>query len=478
MIHLHRWFFIWICLTLPLLSAQPYPVSAFINDLIHKNTKQQQLQSQRQSTQFAYDRAWGVTDWHVMAELSNAHIEPYQTSVFSTPWIDTRTASLSLNRPLLTTGGTLQFTLQQQKVTQPLTAFNGASFNESLFYQNSIGVHYTQPLLAGFLGESLQFPLLVATTNAQQVVIQSDDAFEDFLMSQLFDYIDWTLANELAELSFSRLQLANESLAQTQQRVKVNVSEKIDFLRAKYAQQHAQQQWKQAHAQLKSMQFKIAAKFDDPSLRQALPQFNLYDTVYIKKPEHIVVNKLRALKAMALNEPVLERQLCLRKSHRNGQLNLRSGVDFLGGDTMYQSSLAHTDHNATIALQYRRDLSDTEAAAHVKEQTETLVQFKLKQDQRHRDLEADILALYILIDEYQSILALGLDQIASAIKKADAEATLYAQGRQSIDMLIQAQDTVLNAKTNYAQKSATYQKQVLRYFALTDTLLSTYEVSL
>ena len=78
--------------------------------------------------------------------------------------------------------------------------------------------------------------------------------------------------------------------------------------------------------------------------------------------------------------------------------------------------------------------------------------------------------------EYKKILTINLNQIMISQKQAEAEEALYKQGRTSLDMVIQSQDNVLNAKLNFTNLSATYQKQVIGYQALTDELLDIYGV--
>ncbi|MEK9727502.1 MAG: TolC family protein, partial [Candidatus Margulisiibacteriota bacterium] len=291
-------------------------------------------------------------------------------------------------------------------------------------------------------------------------------------------FIDWTLANELTELSFSRLQLAKESLNQTKKRVKVNLSEKIDLLRAEYAMQFSYQNWQTYQARLKSTQFKIASRFDDLLIRQKTPRFNLYDYHYIKKPDYIVVEKLRSVRSINLNQTILERQLALSQSKRNGSLNVIGSYEFLGGDNNFQGATQFLKNNASLTLQYSRFLSDVESITNVKKIQQNLNQFELNKNRLIRDLTAEIIALYTLINEYKSVLDINLNQINISQEKATAEQRLFQQGRTSLDMLIQAQDNVLSSKTNYAQLSAEYQKYTLTYLALTDELLTNYGISL
>ena len=155
--------------------------------------------------------------------------------------IDTFATQLSLSRPVLLTGGTLSVGMTKQRITQPIIQFNGLNMNQPTYFDNSISVSYTQPLLYGFLGEQYQLPILIASTNVQTISLQSKEHLEAFLVRELSNYIDWVVSNEATELSFSRLQLARESYKQTKDRVRVNLSEKIDLLRAESALERAHQ---------------------------------------------------------------------------------------------------------------------------------------------------------------------------------------------------------------------------------------------
>ena len=200
--------------------------------------------------------------------------------------IDTFATQLSLSRPVLLTGGTLSVGMTKQRITQPIIQFNGLNMNQPTYFDNSISVSYTQPLLYGFLGEQYQLPILIASTNVQTISLQSKEHLEAFLVRELSNYIDWVVSNEATELSFSRLQLAQESYKQTKDRVRVNLSEKIDLLRAESALERAHQFWLTQKAQLKSYQFKLSKQLKDKRILLKTPMFELYEMVAIKKPSY------------------------------------------------------------------------------------------------------------------------------------------------------------------------------------------------
>ena len=290
--------------------------------------------------------------------------------------------------------------------------------------------------------------------------------------------MNWTLANEVAELTFSRFQLARESYKQTQDRVKVNLAEKIDLLRAEYALENAQQFWQSQNARLKSVQAKFSSRLDNPNLRQVTPQFNLYEMVYIKNPSYIIISNLRRIKSFNTQLIVLQKQLSLHESKRNGDLSLIGNYDFSGDGERFIDSNQLSKNNSSIVLNYQRALSDTDTILKVDEAKKRMEIFELTQSQQTKDLAAEISGLHTLIGEYEVQLDSTLNQIIISQRKADAENELYKQGRSSIDMLIQAQDNVLSSKLNYANLSADYQKAVLLYQTITDNLLKSYGITL
>ncbi len=476
--HLILFFILQLHFGLIFAETSVFSVQDYVDYLTNKHSKVAVLKSNNAISQYDYQIANSITDWQLMTSYTNAHSEPFQSSSFTPAFINTHTSTLELNRPILSTGGSISFGITQQKINQPAIAFNGVSFNQSQFFQNTLNLAISQPLLYGFMGEAYQFPIDIASTNVTMTALISNESLETFLQEELSDYIDWVLLNELAELSFSRLQLARQSYKQTKQRERVNLSERIDVLRAESALERAHQLWLTQKANLKSFQFKLSSKFDDQSILLKTPQFKLYDKVYLKKPSYIVINRLRPIRTFSLNESSLKKQLSLSESKRNGTLNLVGSVDLLGGNSSFSDSQRYRNNNSSITIQYSRALNDIETIKQIKKDQSKLQQFELEESQLITDLTAEIIALYTLIEEYNNILDVTLNQIMIAQQQQKAEEALYKQGRTNIDMVIQSQDNVLNTKLNYANLSAAYQKYVVTYQSLTDELIDVYGVQL
>jgi outer membrane protein TolC len=460
------------------MASDTYSVKEYIGYLTDQHVASKQLKSKQHASQHHFGMANAITDWNIQTTVYGNHAEPYQTSSFSPSTIDTFGTEFSLFRPILTTGGQLGFNINNTKVSQSEISFNDAVISPGQYYNNAISVTYTQPLLYGFMGEALNYPIMVASTNVKVTTLQTDEQFEHFIASELSTYIDWVLLNEVTELMFSRLQLARASFKQTKNRVRVNLSEKIDLLRAEFSVQQAHQMWLTQKARLKSLQFKMATRMDNPGIISKTPTFDLYSTAYVKKPDYVVVGTLRAIKSRQLHTKPLEAQLNLAKSKRNGTLNLKGSYDFIGGDTDFQGGLSYLNNNTGMSINYSRPLTDTYSTEAVKQRQRALDDHTRQQQQIEIDLKSDIVALYTLLEEQKQILSVTLKQIVIAQDKAKAEDALYKQGRSSIDLVIQAQDNVLDTKVAYTNASANYQKYVLFYQDLIDNLLGEYSIKL
>jgi outer membrane protein TolC len=460
-------------------AATNYPVKAFIDDLLHVDRQDDNLNLQITMAERVYDQAAAINDWSIAANVANNYVQPYQNSFFSPKFQEVLSADLSLRRPFITTGGTLSFTTGHQSIRQSALKDpeTGTLYNQPLFYQHTVGIQYVQPLLYGFLGEHYRYSLRTASQNVAQKTVASQEQFEDFLATELTGFVDWTLAYELSEMAYSRYQLAKESVSLTKDRARVNVSEQIDVLRAEYAMQNALQQWKNQLALLKSEQIKMATRLNKPSLRHVVPTFDLYKTVYVKSPDYIPVSTLRRYEILALDKDRLDGQLALSRSKRNGELNVVAAYTRKMGKPT-RSAWTFPNYDTTVGVSYSRPLADTAAIAAVKKAEMDVTQFENQSYQLTQELKSHMVALHTLVMEYEALLETTLDQVTLSQKKATEENGLYRQGRSPIEMLIQAQDNVLASKINYAQSSAQYHKYVLMYLSLIDQLTTTYEVSL
>lgn len=474
-----NWRFFSLLLTIPVFSVTTYyTVPEYIEFLANSNGAYKQSRLQIKSAHHRYEAQRGMRDWSMNHTIFSNHQSPYQTSSFTPEYVDSFGTYFSLSRPILSTGGHLSLSLDNQRIKQSDIVYNGLSFSTPLFYQSAIDISYTQPLLAGFGGSELNFPILQASENASIQTKQALESVENTLLSDLTNYVEWMLQHEITELNYARMQLAREAFEETKNRVAVNLSETIDLLRSEDAVQRALQQWLLEKAVLKSIQKSLSVRIGDPLIMSKQPKFELYDSVFIKKPAYIPLEQLRLVKQFSNQIRPLSTQLTLQENRRYGQLNLVGSYAFIGDGVTFSDSLEYAANNASIALQYSRPLSDIEQIETIQSTQAELDRLELQKQQTISTIASELHGLYTLIEAYTDILNVNHQQILTAEKKATAEHTLYKQGRSSIDIVISAQDNVLTSKLSYAQLSAKYQLLVLQYKSLTDTLMSDYGVEI
>ena len=106
-------------------ANETYSVDEFIDYLTNTHSKPKILKSQVLASEFSFNKTNALTDWKINTSIATAHTEPYQSSSFSTSFIDTNQLDFSISRPILTTGGALTFRHSQQKISQSPIEFGG-----------------------------------------------------------------------------------------------------------------------------------------------------------------------------------------------------------------------------------------------------------------------------------------------------------------------------------------------------------------
>ncbi|MEK9727501.1 MAG: hypothetical protein VW397_05285, partial [Candidatus Margulisiibacteriota bacterium] len=142
-----------------------YTIEEFLDDVTHKLVKKQELNNTIEISKLNYTSAVSITDWQFSTALFTSHNEPFQASSFSSDFINARGLNFSIDRPIQLTGGQFGISLKQHRIEQQNISFGGTSLNEPLYYQNTIGISYNQPLLYGVFGEIYNLPIQTASAN-------------------------------------------------------------------------------------------------------------------------------------------------------------------------------------------------------------------------------------------------------------------------------------------------------------------------
>ena len=157
-----------------------YSIEEYIDYLTFDHSTPKLLNSKRSISKSNLIFNEGISDWTVQSSVFSHHIEPFQTSGFVSSGIDRYGTSLELKKPLLFSGGAFSFGILNEKVTQAEVLFNGISLNEPIYFENKLFITFQQPLLYGFMGESLNLPIIVASNNVQEMAFSTTEDFENF----------------------------------------------------------------------------------------------------------------------------------------------------------------------------------------------------------------------------------------------------------------------------------------------------------
>ena len=172
-----------LCITVSLYSnsyaSNQYSLPEYIDYLQYEHTYFQEQQSKVKETKYFFHQSKGVQDWRMNHSIFSSHIEPYKTSSLTTSHINTFGTRFGFSRPILLTGGSLDFSITNQELRQQSVEFNGITFGEPAYFENEIAFSYTHPLLYGSNGDVIQYPILLPPQMLKQH-LRSTEEYEAF----------------------------------------------------------------------------------------------------------------------------------------------------------------------------------------------------------------------------------------------------------------------------------------------------------
>jgi len=394
--------------------------------------------------------------------------------------MDNMGGKIQLGKSIWETGGRLDFSLQSDYIrTTGVESYVFTAFPPSISsvdtdtFKQSITISYFQPLLKNLGGKlyRLGYDLSQYTVKSDEVLALENQ--EGFLLNLATKFIDWSHYGEQIRLSKERLALAEEQLAQTTKRFSANLVDRVDVIRAEDAVRSADQGIIQQEAQWKAMQAGLAVVAQSDEINRLSPKHDLYALQSLPDIEAStakLMSQARLLQPISILERQLEHQRKGTEAKMQPELNLTVKGSLLGSDESFAESIVikHPDLHVDLELRVPTDYQTEKA---------TIEKIAVQIEQLHesiKDIRITLLAslknLLIQISETEKVLAINQELIKSAQERTQEELKLYNQGRGQLNFVIQARDNEANAKLNYAQNAANYQKLFLQYQALMDEL--------
>ncbi len=421
--------------------------------------------------------------WAARSASSYLYSEPVEPSAFTPGEIREASFSAGTEKSIWSTGGRLSINytanwtkqdLPDISIPTPLGDVSSFSIGLNRFYKNQIQLNYSQPLWQNYGGslDRLEYELNRFYVGAAEY--QSVENQEKFMLRMGNLYLDWVLLSEKHNILKERLSLSEEQADYVKQKSDVFLVEHIDVLRAEDAVRMARQNLLLVESQRNAVQTELAVLAKTPKIESMQPDYPLYQTDSLPASDQVFEearDQIRILKVLQQQKSRLERMKQGFKEQKDPRLNLNVGAGYAAGNERLNEAFGLNRPHFQASLQFSYPLGTDAASIHVQKTQLEIRQSDLQHENTLLDIRSGLSALLIRIREMKHILKLNEQHVASAMKRMEEEQKLYRQGRGQLNFVIQSRDTVQNAKLIYAKNAAGYQKLLLQYRELTDTLL-------
>ena len=461
-------------------TAQELGLDNFVHSILKNNPGVQRILSEKDIASGLRDASLGINDGVLGSSLSMSQTEP--DKIFgSEPDISTnKNLKLSYNRLFSDTGTRLSLDYNNL-----YTDRNTPSAAGTQYYQPSFTVRLTQPLLknAGGIQDSLN--IKTSELNYKLSELSSQENLESYITQLASLYIDWYLASR--ELSISQ-EVHQQSIQQeklTRTKVKRQVIEPYELLRAQEIREDYFSRLQQAKGRYIGLTHQIQHQMNSNKSDSKLSPVNPKNSKLLSSVQNTlrVENYLGTSSRLKDILDTLQKQqeilLDAKDNARSSDLNLsvgytRHGIDSSLSDA-HNSSFNKDDYS--VMLEYKYTLGNRQASGNYQSQLAKKHQIESDTKQRLIDAEATLANLEIQYSQLKVAIKSTDRKINLGKKKLKKEQTLYRIGKLDLFELLRDQTSHLESRLN---RERLYTQQLtlqLKIGELLDRNLEVYSVT-
>ena len=461
-------------------AAQELGLDNFVRSILNNNPGVQKILADSDIAASALESSLGVDDGVLTSSIGLTSTEPNQILGVEPDKSDDTRISVSYDRLFSDTGTRLSLGYANQYTSRdPASGLLGDTY-----YQPSFTMRLTQPLLKNSGGIQDQLNIKLSELNFKLSVLNSKESLESYITQLSNLYIDWYLA--LRELTISK-EVHRQSIEQeklTRTKVKRQVSEPYELLRAQEIREDYFSRWQQALGRYTGLthqipyQMNLAEKVADDELAPVNPvNSKLLTAAENSAREKNYLTSTSRLKAIL--DAIKQQQLILldaKDNSRSSDLNLSFGYTLHGADEdlsgAYDSSLNRDD--ISIVLEYKLPLGNRKAGGEFRSQLAKKRQ--IESDTRQRMIDASAALANLEIQSSQLKLALqSVDRkIILGEKKLKKEQYLYEIGKLDLFELLKDQTSHLESRLNRERLYTQQMSLQLKIGELLDRNLAVY----
>lgn len=414
----------------------------------------------------------GVADWKLSSSLSYSREEP--TLALTGPErTDAWSFQAGVTKQLWGSGGQFSVTNVFTRSTSQIAPSPFLPAYPGTFYDNSLEVQYSHPLLKNRGGVLTRLQFTLKSYDIDVAGIEAEERIEDFLADALLRYLDWVYLEEQQRIARERLELSEKELVRTQRKYDAYLVDSTDVIRASDAVNIWKQNLGLIRSGLGAVRRELSVLLQEPRLGEREPHFDLYSLSMLPtltEARQELVETSRILHVLRLRKEQLGVSGDGARHASRPDLSLVGAVALKNGDEAFAKAFEAKKTDAALGLQLQVPLENTSARADIERNRLQLLQIDYEADDVRLSLESSLASLHEQLVQLERVLALNREQIASAELRTREEMALYEKGRGDLTFVIMSRDSEEAARLTYAENAVNYQKLWVRYQALLDKL--------
>lgn len=451
--------------------AEPLTKEAFVA-LLEKNHPIFEKERLTKSIEAAEQQRYlGEVDWNVSSSLTWSREEATIT-VFSPDRTNSLSLQTGLNKQFWDTGGRLSATYSINRSSSSFEQAPLFSYPER-FYENSIELQYSQPLLRNMGGRLTRLQYDLKAYDVDVAGIQASENIEDFLANAISKYLDWVYLEEQKKIISRRLSLSRKEFERTQRKFNAFLVDSADVIRSKDALNTWRQNLGLVESQLSALRSELSVLAQSSLFLTEKPDFNLYA---LQRPDSLasarakLESSSRILKILELRKKQLDVNAIGVRETEKPDLSFIAAVTVKSAEENAGDSFAFDKKDAAVGLQLSVPIENRTAKADYQRNRLQTLQLGKEREDVSLSLNASLSSLHTQLMKLIGVLELNREQIESARLRTIEETKIYEQGRGDLTFVIMSRDNEESAKLAYAENALNYQKLWLQYQALMDEL--------
>ena len=435
-------------------AAQELDIDSFVQSILKNNPGVQRILSEKAIAAGELQASRGIDDAILSSSLSLSHTEPSPLTGAEASESDDTKLGLSYDRIFSGSGTRLSLAYSNQSTDRnpPLTSLGDK------YYQPSLTLRLTQPLLKNAGGVQDHLNIKLNQLNFKLSQLNSLENLESYITQLAILYIDWYQASRELDISREVHQQSIEQEKLTRTKVKRQVIEPYELLRAQETREDYYSRWQQAEGLFAGLTHQIQHQINlnnNSPVDQLRPR-NPQDSKLLSSKQLMndgadylaTVSRLKALLDTLEAQQVI--LLDARGNEQESDLNLsfaysRHGVDDSFNDA-HTSNLDRDDYS--IILEYKRPLGNRQASGKYLAQLASKRQLKADTQQRLIDAKSSLANLQVQASKLLIALQSIDRKIKLATEKLKQEQRLYKIGKLDLFELLRDQTSQMESRLN------------------------------